>query len=151
MKAISILLVLLLATGVTAQDEQVNTAAFAGGQYDNDEGWSVTYGSGYRLSGPLWTITRLTAGSFSAVEVDIAAVTGLGDFMLGVVGGPNVDWSGGEDVVTYLVGGVGGIAGWEHVPSGLSIVFGAKYKFSFEGDNYYKDGWQTGLWLAKGL
>ena len=148
---IPLLLVCILAVGVTAKDEQINSAAFLGGQYDNDKGWSMTYGGAHRISGVLWAIPRLTAGSFEAAELDFAAIAGLGDFMVGVVAGPNVDWTGAESPTTYLTGGVGGLVGWEYKPLSTSIVLGAKYKFSFEGDNMYQDGWQAGLWLTKGL
>ena len=134
---------------VNAQD--ITSAAFAGCQYDSDLGWAATYGTGARVTTGLWTVGRLTAGSFDAAELDLIAVKKFGNFLAGVVAGPNVDWSGDQDMLAYIVGGCGGLVGWQNNPLGIGIVAGAKFKFSFDGGDFYKDGWQTGLWLTKGL
>ena len=142
-------LLILLVTGAVAQE--TTTTTFVGVQYDNDEGAAITYGTGYRVSGPVWTIGRLVAGEFGSVEVDLAAVYSPGDFSFGVVAGPNVEWAGDEGAATYIVGGAGGLVGWTQPQLGLGLVAGAKYKFALEGGMLYKDGWQAGLWLTKGF
>lgn len=151
MRLLTPLLAILLVVPVGLKAQEVTSATFFGCQYDNDEGWSATYGTGQKISNAVWTVGRLTAGSFDAVEIDVIAVKKIGDFLIGVVGGPNIDWSGGENVAAYIVGGCGGLVGWQKTPLGIGIVAGAKFKFAFESGTYYKDGWQTGLWLTKGL
>lgn len=153
MKTFAILLTLLLAGSAMAQEAEAPGAhLFIGGEYDNTDGWGSTFGAAKKISGDLWTIGRAKVGmEAAALEANLVYFVKAQNWRLGLVGGPAVDWVGGESPVTYFVGASGFIGGYISDRTGFGVMAGAKYKFALKDDTFYRDGWQGGLWLTYGL
>lgn len=144
---------LLLYPNPFAQTDPPDSYVFGGGEYDSGEkAFTTTVGAAGRLVGGLWALARTQVGQYGSLETDLGYfVTSGGALRFGLIAGPNVDWVTQEDAdpISYIVGASGFAAGY--APKKVGIWFTAKYKFAFDGDSYYQDGWQGGLWLSYGL
>jgi hypothetical protein len=126
---------------------------------DTTGGWSTVFGAAKRITGGLWSLNRGEVGKPGAtIESDIAYFWKVQPvFRVGVTGGPLVTWIGDESPLTYVMGAGGLIANciWEFknqsVIRAAGFSVGAKYKWSFQGDDMVKDGWQVFATVDVGL
>lgn len=151
----SVLLVLLLASAAIADD--ISSFVFAGVEYDSDaRGFTSTIGAGTRVAGGLWNVSRTVIGRYGSLEPDLVYFVGVPQvdhLYLGLVAGPNMDWydqpGDGIDPTFYIAGASGLLLNYR--PDGWGITIGAKYKFAFDTDSFYPDGWQGGVWVSYAL
>lgn len=141
-----------------AQESIVPTGYIFGGvavdsKYGSDTREVTTsIGVANKLFGNLWLLSRTNIGEYGSLSTDVGYFITPGESLrLGLIAGPNVDWVPQEaaNPISYVVGASGFVLGY--APSNVGFWLGAKYKFSFESDTYYQDGWQTGFWLSFGL
>jgi hypothetical protein len=139
-----------------------NQAVFGGAKYLNDAAGKKTlsFSGGYAFKiGPLWSYNTVEIGAerYGAVSTEIGfpisiMATPSGFTLSGVLlAGPNADWVGVSDslgYINYLVGAAGGLLNGEW-PNGVGISLGGKYKFRFEEETLYQDGFVFGLNLFK--
>lgn len=152
MKLIRVLFatVLLLGTLVpisgTAQDANL---FWIGGEYS--DGMNVEFGLGRDigmdfLGGHLWGFGKGSISAESWLHGEAALLFSVKDkFYIGPLAGPNVDWinSPPSSGLAYLSGAGGVLAGYDvTIKSGLWAC--AKYKYTFEAENMFRDGWMVG-------
>ncbi len=154
MKKCFLIAVILILMPISATFGQTNNGLdkflFAGVRYDNKA--LITFGSCLPLGGGFYNFSYTDVGTAkSAANVDFAYLFKIKTaFYLGPVAGPGMDWEnhGEGDLVAYFVG-ASGLTTAIAFTSNLGIAAMAKYKFSYEGDNKYVDGWTAGIvfWL----
>lgn len=159
MKLIKYVFILIMVLSVTAFGQEVtNNIGFAGGRYDSDDGVIFNLGYGKRISGPLFTAGYLDIGLNKNIGAEAFVTTSLSfindnpifsNIGIGLLAGPGVDWTGetsdNEEInfTTYIMGAAGGMVYYNITPQFGIFGFG-KYKFDFEGENNYVDGWIAG-------
>ena len=154
MKWITIILALgLLLTPMLQAQEAPNSYIFGGGEYDSGEKvFTTTVGGATRIAGNFWALSRTQIGQYGSLETDLGYFISPGSSLrIGLIAGPNVDWMPQEDAspIGYIVGASGFVVGY--APEKVGIWLSSKYKFAFENDSFYQDGWQVGLWMSYGL
>ena len=147
---ITILAVLLIGSMAWAQN---TTVIYAGGTWDHPEGaFGSSVGGGFK-AGPVWLFAQgKFADPSAALEGEIIIFKKLGgNFIGGLVASPFAgDWIGveGESMapISYLTGACGALLGYHKDKAG--IYLGGKYKYAYDSEVAYKNGWRVGVWLA---
>ena len=133
-------------------DQEVTEYVFVGGLYDNDYGFSMAFGVAKQITGPLWSLTRGVIGEpGAALEPDFAMFAHKDGWRIGAIAGPNVDWIGSETPVAVATGAAGVLGGYVSNRTNRGVIVGAKYKWAWDGDSPYKDGWQAFATLVYGF
>ena len=150
MKLISILLITsALLFGAGDSNAQEANLFWGGAQYD--DGVNVGFGFGRDIGeglwgGNIWTFGNASVGAESSLNGEVALLFTVKDkFYIGPVAGPNVDWVNDPPTsgLAYLSGAGGGLLGYDiSEKTGLWLV--GKFKYTFEADNMYRDGWVVG-------
>ncbi len=149
MKLFTATLIVLLLCAVSPKAQE--SVAFGGGYYDNSAGFGMLYGVSTYVGEGIWFIPRFSVGGTASFEPDLGYFVNHKNWRLGLIAAPNVEWVGGEDFVTYITGASGIVGGYLDGEDGFGLLGSAKYKFAWDEDNLYKDGWEVGVYLAKGF
>lgn len=153
MKRLSIILVLALVMALapfslTFSQDAEPSYIFGGAEYDNLEGFGTTVGYAFNLGGDVWMMPRGVITESGAADITLAYITKHRKLRLGLIAAPGVNWVGTEDLVAYITGSAGGLIGFLDDSSHLGLFASGTYKAGADG---YKDGWQLGFWLIKGI
>ena len=131
MKMLSIILLTsVLCFGAGDSNAQDANIGWAGVRVDDGARFSLGYGKDLGVGfkgGHFWVLTAFDKLHF------------------GPVAGPNVDWVDAPpaDGLAYLSGAGGGLVCYDLWADGGLWGYG-KFKYTFEADNLYRDGWATG-------
>ncbi len=151
MKTLSILLLtlaLLFGSAVSSAETDANLF-WIGAEYN--DGMKVEFGLGKDLGvgflgGHIWGFGKANISAESWLHGEAALLFVFKDkFYIGPLAGPNVDWVVNPPTsgLAYLSGAGGVLAGYDiDVKHGLWAC--AKYQYTFEADNMYRDGWLVG-------
>ena len=140
--AILFALVLMIPLG-SVQSGILPDVVFGGARYDKQTTTTVFHiGMGTGIGGGLWNFTYVDLGDHESQDAstEVAFFKGFGDISIGVLAGTDVDWETTQDVSTTYFTGLGGVIVAAKVYDKIGLWSFAKYKFSFESDNLYKDG-----------
>ncbi len=152
---IAILAVVMLSGACIAQDVTKNIV-FMGGRYDKVP--VLSFGYATPIDGNLWSFSYVDAGQFQALNTEVAylfsidkTVWIIDKIYIGPIAGPNAEWYGANTddnvpTINYIVGAAGGLLALDISPTIGAWGYG-KYKFTFQEDNMYKDGFAVGLGL----
>jgi len=148
MKLLSCILLASVLMFGAAQAQEANLG-WAGIRADDGVRFSLGYahdlGVGFK-GGHVWLMTGTNVGSESSWDIaEVALLFSSGDFYFGPVAGPNVDWVDAPpaDALAYLSGAGGGLLGVDVWDTYGLWAYG-KFKYTFEADNLYRDGWAVG-------
>lgn len=152
-KIVIILALCLIFVGPLVTDTEaadfVDSYAFVGGLYDNNDGFGYVVGGAARISGGVWSISRGSVGEGeSSIEPDIGYFVNYNGWRFGLLAGPGIVWVGNEDPVTYISGATGLSVGYINEVTGAGVIAAGRYKFAAED---YDDGWQLGAALVYGF
>ena len=136
--------ILALALPVAQAQETQPTGYFiVGGQYDNDEGLSFDIGGGKSLAQDVYGLAQVCVGDEASLDPALAwFLVNKPKWKFAVLAGPGASWVGANDPLTYITGAGGAVAGY--MPKSIGIFASARWKFDFDGSEYYRDGWR--LW-----
>ena len=105
------------------------------------------------VAGPLYQATYTDVGGYGSINPELLLLTKVqnSNLYVGLIGGPNADFTGSSPVTSYLSGAAGGIAAYQFKGDFLGfrdvgLMASAKYKFSVDDQaQSYVDGWTVGL------
>ena len=149
MKKILIALVILVMTmPVMAQEKPLNNMVFGGFNHD---GSSVPIvGVGFSIPNtPLYEFAYTTLGVYGSLQTETGWMFDLGEIYFAPIAGPGISWQEVEPSapnVYYLTGSSGLIAGVDFTDKVGVWAYG-KYKFDFDGENYFQNGYAYGAGL----
>ncbi len=159
-KKIVFILTLILSVGLIAEAQtSYNNIGFLGGRYESDQKVIVNVGYGINISGSIWGFSYLDIGLDKDLGAEVGVFTTLkfidseslifSNIGIGLLAGPGFDWianynEDGNINFTDYIRGAGGAILYYDITSRFGLSSFAKYKFSFEGDNQYVDGWIVG-------
>ena len=151
MKMLSIILLTsVLCFGAGDSDAQDANIGWAGVRVDDGARFSLGYGKDLGVGfkgGHFWVLTGTNVGAESSWDIaEISLLfTAFDKLHFGPVAGPNVDWVDAPpaDGLAYLSGAGGGLVCYDLWADGGLWGYG-KFKYTFEADNLYRDGWATG-------
>ncbi len=145
----------LLSMALCVCSAQAETLAFGGVRYQDAVKLSV--GVAEHLTGSLWTFNYVDLGHYSALNTELALITGLDDAgdggsWAGLVAGPNADFGaespdGSRSPLNYLTGAAGFVGGIWFTPK-IGAWGYAKYKVELRDAVTYENGVQGGLGIS---
>lgn len=116
-----------------------------------DDGGLFSIGIAKYVGDGLWTIPFVDVGHYGTLGGEVAKIWELSPaFSAGLLAGPAVDWietGPSTDPLVYLTGAGGALATWRFSGEWYAVGW-MKYKFSFEQENLYQNGWQAGIGLG---
>jgi len=122
---------------------------------DNYDMFATNVGFGKYLGSGLYGFSYTTVGEYGSLSYELGYMLKQSEgLFVALLAGPNVDWIDVvDDPIVYIVGAGGAVAGYTVKTDKLSygVHFMSKYKFSFEGDNIYQDGYYLGLGFHLGI
>lgn len=150
----------MLATTVIGQTTTPNLKGygFAGGRYTHaviEKSAALgTIGFLTHVSGALYTASYVDVGSYGKINNDwilLTPVQPASNFYVGLLAGPDADFTAyGDDVISYLTGSGGIMAAWQAKTKVIGfdkpgIWMMAKYNFKFDNAVTYYNGWTAGI------
>ena len=162
MKKLLLLLLALTVIPVSAiWSQDGGTTVFGGLRYDDKVFGSL--GSAQTLSPNVWIFEyvdvslRADSGVHISAAVDFAYLVdcpGLSALKVGILAGPDADWIGevndDRPLVSYLVGSGGWMASLR-ISEKIGAWGALKYKFKFDNNQLYRNGYIFGAGVFMGL
>lgn len=147
-KFLMFLIISIMAIPVMAQEAPLNNMLFGG--FNHDESSVPIIGVGFSIPGtPLYEFAYTTVGVYGSLNTETGWMFDLGDSYIALIAGPGVDWQevNPEAPMIYYLTGSGGLIGGVDFTDKLGIWGYGKYKFDFDEDNYFQNGYAYGAGL----
>ena len=156
-KLILVFVLLLLVPAISiGQTIEKPTYVFLNFQVDdNYDKFATNVGFGKSLGSGLYGFSYTTIGEYGSLSYELGYMLKQSEgVFIALLAGPNVDWVDVvDDPIVYIVGAGGAVVGYTAKTDKISygVHFMSKYKFSFEEDNIYQDGYYLGLGFHIGI